>query len=116
MLKTLEAIQRKLTSDPLVYRYRNEQESDGLRGAKGTFSLCTFWLVEALTRAGKLEEARTTFEQMLGYANHLRLYSEEIVPRGDARGTFFKAFTHFALISAAVKLDRALGASASHDH
>ena len=117
MLKTLKAIQRELTSDLLVYRYRNELESDGLKGGEGTFSLCTFWLVEALTRAGRLEEARMIFERMLGYANHLGLYSEEIGPRGDARGNFPQAFTHFALISAAVNLDRALGASeVSHDH
>jgi GH15 family glucan-1,4-alpha-glucosidase len=111
MLNTLKAIQRELTSDPLVYRYRNEQESDGLKGAEGTFNLCTFWLVEALTRAGRLEEARITFERMLGYANHLGLYSEENGPRGYARGNFPQTFTHFALISAAVNLDRALGAS-----
>lgn len=111
MLKTLDVIQRELTSDHLVHRYRINAEGDGLPGEEGTFSLCTFWLVEALTRAGRLEEARVIFERMLGYANHLGLYSEEISPRGNARGNFPQAFTHLALISAAVNLDRALGAS-----
>jgi len=111
MLKTLDVIQRELTSDHLVHRYRINADGDGLPGEEGTFSLCTFWLVEALTRAGRLEEARVIFERMLGYANHLGLYSEEISPRGNARGNFPQAFTHLALISAAVNLDRALGAS-----
>jgi GH15 family glucan-1,4-alpha-glucosidase len=109
MLKTLEAIQHELTSDHLVRRYRNDAMSDGLRGEEGAFSMCTFWLIEALTRAGRLDEARVMFERMLGYANHLGLYSEEIGPRGDALGNFPQALTHFALISAAVNLDRALG-------
>ena len=78
---------------------------------EGTFSLCTFWLVEALTRAGRLEEARLIFEQMLGYANHLGLYAEEIGPRGEALGNFPQAFTHLTFISAAFNLDRALGKS-----
>ena len=79
--------------------------------------MCTFWLVEALTRAGRseparLEEARMMFEHMLGYANHLGLYSEEIGPKGEHLGNFPQAFTHLALISAAFNLDRALGSRA----
>jgi GH15 family glucan-1,4-alpha-glucosidase len=109
LLRTLEAILRELTSDHLVHRYRNEGETDGFTGEEGTFSLCTFWLVEALRRAERLDEARIIFERMLGYANHLGLYSEEIGLRGNARGNFPQAFTHLALISAAVNLDRALG-------
>jgi GH15 family glucan-1,4-alpha-glucosidase len=78
--------------------------------------MCTFWLVEAMTRAGrvergKLEEARLVFEQMLGYANHLGLYGEETGPSGEALGNFPQAFTHLSLISAAFNLDRTLGAS-----
>jgi GH15 family glucan-1,4-alpha-glucosidase len=111
MLKTLDAIKLYLASDHLVHRYRPVESEDGLRGEEGTFSLCTFWLVEALTRAGRLEEARIVFERMLGYANHLGLYSEEIGPRGNALGNFPQAFTHFAMISAAVNLDKALGSS-----
>jgi GH15 family glucan-1,4-alpha-glucosidase len=93
-----------------VYRYDIEKLPDGLAGEEGTFSLCTFWLVEALTRAGKVDEARLVFEQMLGYANHLGLYAEEIGHSGEALGNFPQAFTHLTLISAAFNLDRALGA------
>ena len=118
MLKTLEAInkpprERGLVSDGLVYRYDVEKTPDGLKGTEGTFNMCTFWLVEALTRAGagnpeRLYEARLRFEQMLGYANHLGLFSEQIGPRGQALGNYPQALTHLALISAAVNLDRAL--------
>jgi pentatricopeptide repeat protein len=115
MLSTLDAIDRSpgdggLVSNSLVYRYDVEKTADGLMGEEGTFSLCTFWLVEALTRAGKVEEARLVFEQMLSYANHLGLYAEEIGPSGEALGNFPQAFTHLTLISAAFNLDRALGA------
>ena len=119
MLQTVDAINRSpthggLVSDGLVYRYDVEKTPDGLRGEEGTFSMCTFWLVEALTRAGhadrnRLEQARLLFEQVLGYANHLGLYAEEIGPRGEHLGNFPQAFTHLALISAAFNLDRALG-------
>jgi pentatricopeptide repeat protein len=114
MLSTLEAINRLpkdggLVSNSLVYRYDVEKSMDGLKGEEGTFSLCTFWLVEALTRAGRVDEARLIFEQMLGYSNHLGLYSEEIGPSGEALGNFPQAFTHLTLISAAFNLDRALG-------
>jgi GH15 family glucan-1,4-alpha-glucosidase len=111
MLSTLEAVQRELVSDSLVHRYNPETSPDGLEGQEGTFSLCTFWLVEALTRAGRLEEARLIFEKMLGYANHLGLYAEQIGPHGEALGNFPQAFTHLSLISAAYNLDRALGAN-----
>lgn len=87
-----------------------EKSPDGLEGDEGTFSLCTFWLVEALTRAGRLDEARLTFEQMLTYTNHVGLYAEEIGPSGEALGNFPQAFTHLTLISAAFNLDRVLGA------
>jgi GH15 family glucan-1,4-alpha-glucosidase len=114
MLSTLDAINRPpkddgLVSNGLVFRYDVQKSADGLMGEEGTFNLCTFWLVEALTRAGRLEEARLIFEQMLGYANHLGLYAEEIGPSGEALGNFPQAFTHLTLISAAYNLDRALG-------
>ena len=121
MLKTLDAINAPpsrggLVSNSLVYRYNVQQTPDGLDGLEGTFNMCTFWLVEALTRAGKadrskLEEAQLVFEQMLGYANHLGLYAEETGPSGEALGNFPQAFTHLSLISAAFNLDRTLGAS-----
>ena len=106
---TLDAIANELVSDSLVYRYNVEAAPDGLRGDEGTFSMCSFWFVEALARAGRLEEARLAFEKMLTYANHLGLYSEEIGPSGELLGNFPQAFTHLALISAAVNLDRQLG-------
>jgi GH15 family glucan-1,4-alpha-glucosidase len=119
MLSTLDAINQSperggLVSNSLVYRYNVEMTEDGLPGQEGTFNMCTFWLVEALTRAGRvdsgrLEEARLMFEQMLGYANHLGLYAEETGHHGEALGNFPQAFTHLALISAAFNLDRALG-------
>jgi GH15 family glucan-1,4-alpha-glucosidase len=114
MLKMLDAINRSpkdggLVSNSLVYRYDVQKSADGLTGEEGTFSLCTFWLVEALTRAGRLEEARLIFEKMLGYANHLGLYAEEIGHSGEALGNFPQAFTHLTLISAAYNLDKALG-------
>ena len=77
--------------------------------AARTSRTCTFWYVEALARAGRLDEARLAFEKMLTYANHLGLYSEEIGPSGEALGNFPQAFTHLSLISAAVNLDRQLG-------
>jgi GH15 family glucan-1,4-alpha-glucosidase len=118
MLKTLDAIHKPpdqggLVSNNLVYRYNLKETSDGLTGGEGTFNICTFWLVEALTRAGRfdktrLEEARLIFERMLGYANHLGLYAEETGPSGEALGNFPQAFTHLALISAAFNLNRTL--------
>jgi GH15 family glucan-1,4-alpha-glucosidase len=108
-LSTLDAIGADLVSDSLVYRYDPEVSSDGLDGGEGTFSICSFWYVEALSRAGRVREARIAFEKMLTYANHLGLYSEEIGARGELLGNFPQAFTHLALISAAVNLDRMLG-------
>ncbi len=124
MLSTIDAICRDpasggLLSDSLVYRYNLEGEhgapgfDDGLSGAEGTFNMCTFWLVEALTRAGRtdkprLAQARLIFEKMLSYANHLGLYAEETSLAGEALGNFPQAFTHLSLISAAFNLDRTL--------
>ncbi len=120
MLGTLEAIRRPLAAgglaaDGLLYRYDPGAAPDGLHGREGTFNMCSFWLVEALTRAGRtkpalLDEARLLFEQMLGYANHLGLYAEQTGNSGEALGNFPQAFTHLALISAAFNLDRALDA------
>lgn len=119
MLKTLDATlsppeKGGLVENSLVFRYNVEETADGLAGEEGTFNICTFWLVEALTRAGRfdpqrLEEARLMYERMLGFANHVGLYAEETGPRGEGLGNFPQAFTHLALISAAFNLDRALG-------
>lgn len=117
MVKTLNKLQQPpqrggLTANSLVYRY-SPQTEDGLEGSEGTFCLCTFWLVEALTRAGRadpnqLDKSRLMFEEMLSYANHLGLYAEEIGINGLALGNFPQAFTHLGLISAAWNLNEAL--------
>ncbi|KUO05280.1 glycoside hydrolase family 15 protein [Streptomyces caeruleatus] len=108
-LSTLDALTEDLVSDSLVYRYDPQASPDGLRGDEGTFSICSFWYVEAMVRAGRVDEARLAFEKMLTYANHLGLYAEEISHSGEQQGNFPQAFTHLALISAAFNLDRALG-------
>jgi GH15 family glucan-1,4-alpha-glucosidase len=118
MLSTLDAITRDpsdggLLSNSLVYRYNTAQFADGLAGGEGTFNMCTFWLVEALTQAARkdrsrLDQARLIFEKMHGYANHLGLFAEETGMQGEALGNFPQAFTHLALIGAAYNLDNAL--------
>jgi GH15 family glucan-1,4-alpha-glucosidase len=107
-LSTLDAIGSDLVADSLVYRYDPAAAPDGLDGAEGTFSICSFWYVDALARSGRLAEARLVFEKMLTYANHLGLYSEQIGASGEQLGNFPQAFTHLALINAAITLDRAL--------
>ncbi|HEX6075163.1 MAG TPA: glycoside hydrolase family 15 protein [Micromonosporaceae bacterium] len=105
---TLAAMDGELVTDSLVYRYNPEASPDGLRGSEGTFSLCTFSYVDSLARAGQVDKARVIFEKMLTYANHLGLYSEEIALTGEQIGNFPQAFTHLALIDAAITLDHAL--------
>jgi GH15 family glucan-1,4-alpha-glucosidase len=106
---TLRAIEQALVTDSLVFRYDPEKTSDGLEGAEGTFSMCSFWYVEALTRTGRLAEARLALEKVFTYANHLGLFAEQIGLTGDQLGNFPQALTHLSLISAATNLDRALG-------
>ena len=108
MIGTLQAIDRELVSDHLVRRYDPRLAPDGVGGDEGTFSMCTFWLAEALARAGLVEDARLIFEKMLGYANHVGLYAEQIGLTGEALGNFPQAFTHLGLISAAFHLSAAL--------
>ena len=110
-LSTLDAMNAELVADSLVYRYNPSASPDGLLGSEGTFSLCTFGYVDALARAGRLDEARLIFEKMLTYANHLGLYSEEIALTGEQIGNFPQAFTHLALIDAAITLDSALSSA-----
>jgi pentatricopeptide repeat protein len=104
-LQTLDAMDHELVSDSLVYRYNPSATPDGLRGSEGTFSLCTFWYVDALARSGRLEDAELVFEKMQTYGNHLGLYSEEIGMTGEQLGNFPQAFSHLALINAAINLD-----------
>ncbi len=103
---TLKAIERELSADTLIYRYRTTAGAvDGLKGEEGTFSLCSFWYIENLAKAGQLSKSRLYFEKMLGYANHLGLFSEMIALNGEQVGNFPQAFTHLSLISAALQLD-----------
>jgi GH15 family glucan-1,4-alpha-glucosidase len=116
-LSTLRAVEQRLVDDSLVFRYEiNGTDTDGLEGTEGTFSICSFWYVECLSRAGDVQQARFLFEKMLGYANHLGLFSEEIGPSGELLGNFPQALTHLALISAAYELDRRLSAEESGGH
>jgi pentatricopeptide repeat protein len=107
-LSTLDAMGETLVSDSLVYRYDPKASPDGLEGDEGTFSLCSFWYVECLAKAGRLDDARLAFEKMLTYSNHVGLYSEEVAVNGELLGNFPQAFTHLALINAALTLDKAL--------
>ena len=108
-LSTLKAVEQRLVSDSLVFRYEIDGlATDGLPGIEGTFSMCSFWFIECLSRSGDVEKARFLFEKMLGYANHVGLYAEQVGPSGEHLGNFPQAFTHLALISAAFDLDRRL--------
>jgi len=109
-LSTLAAIEGQLVSDSLVFRYDASDHDDGLSGTEGTFSLCSFWYVEALTRVGRGADARLALEKMYTHANHLGLYAEQVGLTGEQLGNFPQAFTHLALISSAFNLDRELGA------
>ncbi|MDT9593312.1 glycoside hydrolase family 15 protein [Nocardioides zeae] len=110
-LGTLEAVEDHLVTDSLVFRYDPgaDGSTDGLDGEEGTFSMCSFWYVEALTRAGRLDDARLAFEKMLTYGNHVGLFAEQVGLTGEQLGNFPQAFTHLSLISAATNLDRSLG-------
>ena len=111
-LSSLKRIEEELVTDSLVYRYRPEIAApDGLVSREGTFSMCSFWYVECLSKAGELEKARYYFEKTLGYANHLGLYSEQLGFEGEHLGNFPQAFTHMALISAAYNLNEQLNDS-----
>jgi GH15 family glucan-1,4-alpha-glucosidase len=107
-LSTMRVLEQDLLDDSLVYRYRTP---DGFTGKEGTFCMCSFWYIEGLSRSGDIRQARLFFERMLGYANHLGLFAEELGPSGEHLGNFPQAFTHVALISAAFDLDRRLSAS-----
>lgn len=113
-LATLDAIEKSLVRDGMVYRYRNDDSQiDGLVGTEGAFAACSFWYVECLARAGRLEQAHLEFEQLLRYANPLGLYAEEFDSHGRHLGNTPQALTHLALISAASFLDRRLSGDKS---
>jgi GH15 family glucan-1,4-alpha-glucosidase len=117
MLSTIQRIKQELSSGALVRRYNPQgAANDGLGSQEGTFSACSFWLVEDLARAGRLDEARLRLEKLLSYSNHVGLYAEEIGPTGEALGNFPQAFTHLALITACFHLDKALNIHRGHAH
>jgi GH15 family glucan-1,4-alpha-glucosidase len=106
---TMKAVTRDLVEDSLVRRYRIQgSETDGFPDDEGTFTICSFWYAECLSRAGDVQQARFVFEKVLGYANHLGLFAEQLGPSGEHLGNFPQAFTHLALISAAYDIDRRL--------
>jgi GH15 family glucan-1,4-alpha-glucosidase len=113
---TLNEMGKELVSDSLVYRYNPSASPDGLRGSEGTFSMCSFWYVDALARSGHLDHARMVFEKMLTYANHVGLYAEEIGITGEQLGNFPQAFSHLALINAAINLNYQLDHGAGRVH
>ena len=107
MVSTVEAIQRELTHDGLVLRYRPRADGalDGLPEDEGVFLPCTFWLVDALAGQGRHEEARELFERLLDLRNDVGLLSEEYDPdSGRMLGNFPQAFTHLALVNTAMVL------------
>ncbi len=102
------AIADELTEDGLVLRYRVDETDDGLSGDEGTFTICSFWLVSALTEIGEQKRAHDLSERLPSYASPLLLYGEEINPRtGRHLGNFPQAFAHLALINAVVHVIRA---------
>ncbi len=116
-LSTLARVEERLVSDSLVLRYDPQRfgdgvstDDDGSPADEGTFSLCSFWYVEALTRAGRLDDARVALEKMFTYANHLGQYAEQVGLNGEQLGNFPQGFTHLSLVSAVINLDRSLHA------
>ena len=106
MKSTIDAISSELSEGALVYRYR---ANDGMKGKEGAFVLCGFWLVACLARLGRIDEARSNFQELLGHANHLGLLSEEVDPAtGESLGNFPQAFSHMGLILAATEIDSAI--------
>ena len=110
-LSTLKVIEEKLSTDVLIYRYDNSGDVDGITGEEGTFNMCSFWFIEVLAKNKEIDKALEYFEKMTGYANHLGLFGEQIGKRGEHLGNFPQAFTHLALISAALELDKQLDRS-----
>jgi GH15 family glucan-1,4-alpha-glucosidase len=108
LLSTIDAVVKHLSDGVLVHRYDVTKSADGLRGGEGAFMLCSFWLADALAHVGRLEQAELWFEKILAFSSPLLLYSEEVDTRtGALLGNFPQAFTHLALIGAAVNIERA---------
>lgn len=115
-LSNMKVIDQELLLDVLVYRYKNGEDSfDGLGGEEGTFNMCSFWFIESLAKSGELDKAVEYFEKMISYSNHLLLFSEELGKKGEHLGNFPQAFTHLALISAAIELNKQLNRESGKD-
>lgn len=115
-LSTMKVIEKELLLDVLVYRYKNGEDNfDGLEGEEGTFNMCSFWFIESLAKSGELDKAVEYFEKMISYSNHLLLFSEELGKKGEHLGNFPQAFTHLALISAAIELNKQLNRESEKD-
>jgi GH15 family glucan-1,4-alpha-glucosidase len=113
VISTVEAIQRDLTEDGLVLRYRHTESEDGLSGREGTFLVCSFWLADALCMIGRLDEAADLFERLLALRNDLGLLAEEYDPRsGRQLGNFPQAFSHVGIVNTANNLVSARGPAA----
>lgn len=106
MMATIERTVEELESGGFLRRYNTDETNDGVTGSEGAFNLCAFWLIRCLAKLGRLEEARERFQRILGYANHLGLFSEMTDPTtGDMLGNFPQAFTHRAVILTALELE-----------
>jgi GH15 family glucan-1,4-alpha-glucosidase len=111
IVATIEAITRDLGNGGMLWRYNPSEAQDGLRGGEGTFTMCSLWLAGSLIAGGRVAEAQVIFEQVLGYAGPLGLYSEMLDPlTGEFLGNYPQAFTHIGLIHTARNLSRALSA------
>ncbi len=105
--RTIDAVDQRLSEGPLVRRYDTGETDDGLSGGEGAFVMCAFWLADGLAHAGELEEAQRRFEQLLSCSSPLGLLSEEVDPRsGELLGNHPQAFSHLALVSAAINIER----------
>ena len=104
----MAAIRKELTTGSLVRRYDTHESDDGIAGDEGAFFMCSFWLVDALAHCGEVEKAQRLFERLLSFSSACGLFSEEVdVRTGELLGNYPQAFTHLALVGAAVNIERA---------
>jgi len=108
LMSTIRAIEETLSAGVLVRRYLTEESEDGVGGGEGAFFMTSFWMADALAHVGELEQAQRLFERLLNFSSPLGLFSEEVDPKtGALLGNYPQAFTHLALVGAAVNIERA---------